>query len=259
MNERALVAKLARHSPKIGDDCAVIPNGRADLLVTADQYIEDVHFRRRTHPARIVGWNAAARGLSDIAAMGGDPKFVFVSVALPAWANARFVDGFFSGVREHGVELAGGDLSHADKLYCDVTALGSVPRGKAVLRSGARPGDLVYVSGPLGRPKRRIVPRLDLAKLIQRSASACMDLSDGLSLDLARLCDASNCGAELAGIPVARGATLEQALHGGEDYELLFTSSRRLDFPAIGTVVAKRGVRLQGRPVPAKGYDHFSK
>jgi len=259
MNERALVAKLARYSPRIGDDCAVIPNGRTDLLVTTDQYIEDVHFRRRTHAARLIGWNAVARGLSDIAAMGGEPKFVFVSVAFPDWAKGRFVDAFFAGVREHGVELAGGDLSHAGKLYCDATVLGSAPRGKAILRGGARVGDSIYVSGALGRPKRRIAPRLDLAGLVRRSASACMDLSDGLSLDLARLCEASHRGAELDKIPVARGATLDEALHGGEDYELLFTSARRLDFPAIGRIVAKKGVRLNGLDLPAKGYDHFSK
>jgi thiamine-monophosphate kinase len=258
MNERSIVRSLRKLSPKIGDDCAILPNGARDLLVTTDQYIEDVHFRRTTHRAGDVGWNAVARGLSDIAAMGGDAGHVFISIALPAWANERWLKGFFRGAAAHGVEIAGGDLSHAAQLYCDVTVLGSVPRGKALRRDGAQAGDFLYVSGALGAVRKRFQPRLDTGRALRGAATSCMDLSDGLSLDLARLCEASGVGAELDSIPVAKGATLDQALHRGEDYELLFTSARRLPYPLIGQMVPRTGVRLQGRALEAKGYDHFS-
>ncbi len=257
MNERALVRQLAKHSPRIGDDCAIIPHGREDLLVTTDQYIEDIHFRRTTHSAADVGWNAVARGLSDIAAMGGEARHVFVSLALPPWADQRWANNFFRGVRAHGVELAGGDLGHAPQLYCDVTVIGVCPHGQALRRYGAQVGDHIYVTGPLGKPRKRFLPRLEIGLTLRGVASACMDLSDGLSLDLARLCEASGVGAELDHIPVARGATLATALHGGEDYELLFTSQRELPHFRLGQIVARRGVRLNGRTLKPQGYDHF--
>lgn len=259
MNERSIIRALKKLSPKIGDDCAILPNGARDLLVTTDQYIEDVHFRRSTHSAADVGWNAVARGLSDIAAMGGDAEHVFISIALPEWAGERWLSGFFRGARGHGVEIAGGDLSHAPQLYCDVTVLGSVPRGKALRRAGAQPGDFLYVSGALGAMRQRFEPRLDIGRRLRGKATACMDLSDGLSLDLARLCEASGVGAELDSIPVAKGATIEQALHRGEDYELLFTSPKRLPHLLIGRMVPRAGVRLKGRRLEARGYDHFAR
>lgn len=263
MNERAIVRWLAKLSPAIGDDCAVIPNGRNDLLVTTDQFVEDVHFRRKTHSAGDVGWAALARGLSDIAAMGGDPKYAFVSLALPAWASGRWLRGFYRGLLSlagrHGVQLAGGDLSRGAKFYCDCTVIGECPRGRALRRSGARPGDRIYVSGPLGRPKKRPQPRLDIGRSLRGVATACMDISDGLSIDLARLCEASGVGAELDAVPVTRGATLADALHRGEDYELLFTSPKRLNFPCLGRIVAGKGVTLEGKPLPVRGYDHFAR
>jgi thiamine-monophosphate kinase len=263
MNERAIVRWLAKIAPAIGDDCAVLPNGRTDLLVTTDQFIEDVHFRRRTHTAGDVGWAALARGLSDIAAMGGEPRYAFVSIALPAWADERWLRSFYRGLlalaQRSGVELSGGDLSHAPKFYCDCAVIGDCPRGKALRRAGAKPGDYVYVSGPLGRPKKRPQPRLEIGRSLRGVATACMDVSDGLSMDLARLCEASAVGAQLETIPIARGATLEQALHRGEDYELLFTASRRLDFPRLGRITVEPDITLAGRPLPQLGYDHFAR
>ncbi len=262
MNERDLVRILQRQSPLIGDDCAVLPNGRTDLLVTTDQFIEDVHFRRDTHSASDIGWAMLARGLSDIASMGGTPDYAFVSLALPEWAGASWVKGFYRGfhslAKRHSVKLGGGDLSHAASLYCDVLVLGAVPRGKALLRSGATPGDTIYVSGPLGRPKKRPQPRVEIGQSLRGRATACMDLSDGLSLDLARLCEASCVGAEISAVPVGRGASIESALHGGEDYELLFTSRRRLPYFAIGTICTGRGVTFDGTPLEPRGYDHFA-
>lgn len=263
MNERDLIRRLQKHSKFIGDDCAILPNGREDLLVTTDQFIEDIHFRRTTHSGSDIGWNALARGLSDIAAMGGDPRHAFVSMALPEWACGHFVGDFYKGflalAKKYGAELAGGDLSHADKFYCDVTVIGATPKGKALRRDGAKPDDRIYVSGSLGKTKKRFEPRIDIGKKLRGIASACMDISDGISLDLARLCEASKVGAELDNIPIAKGATLEDALHRGEDYELLFTSRHKLNYPCVGRIVEDRGIRLNGHPLEAKGYDHFTR
>ncbi len=291
--EEHLIARVARRVslPRgtgvvagIGDDCAVYrPHGsREDLLFTTDWLIENVHFRRDTHPPEAVGHKALARGLSDIAAMGGTPRFCLVSLALPEWAGARWVDRFYAGLLKladrAGAPLAGGDLARAAFLSCDIVVCGAAPRGQAVLRSGARPGDRLYVSGPLGgsalglasgkgaawRRHLRPEPRLDLAPWLRRQATAAMDLSDGLSLDLRRLCLASGVSAEVDDVPVFYGASLDQALHGGEDYELLFTAGASARPPKgalpIGGISKSRkpGVILfRGRALAPRGYDHF--
>jgi thiamine-monophosphate kinase len=143
--------------------------------------------------------------------------------------------------------------------------VGAVRRGKALTRAGARPGDQLYVSGRLGKPwDRKIVPRLALGRKLSGKATACIDLSDGLSLDLHRLCKESRVAAQVMQIPIVRGATLERALHGGEDYELLFTLPPRVKPPAgttlIGTIVAGTlgTVWLKGQKLPPRGYDHFA-
>lgn len=262
MNERQIIRRLTKFSKFIGDDCAILPSGKEDLLVTTDQFIEDVHFRRTTHVASDIGWNALARGLSDIAAMGGEPRYAFVSMALPEWACGHFLNDFYKGflalAKNFRVELGGGDLSHAEKFYCDVTVIGAAPKGKALRRDKAKSGDLIYVSSPLGKPKKRFEPRIEIGRKLRGIASACMDISDGISLDLARLCEASGVGADLENIPIARGATLDDALHRGEDYELLFTSRRKLDFTCIGRIVKGSTITLNGIPLKAKGYDHFA-
>ncbi|MDR3702374.1 MAG: thiamine-phosphate kinase [Candidatus Sulfopaludibacter sp.] len=274
----------------IGDDCAIYrPRGAAeDLLFTTDLLIEDTHFLRHTHSAADVGWKALARGLSDIAAMGGQPRFCLVSLALAKWTDDRWVAGFYRGLlrlaEQSGTALAGGDLSHGGRVTCDIVVCGAVARGAALRRDGARAGDAIYVSGALGgsalglatgrgkawRRHLRPEPRLALGELARTKlhASAAMDLSDGLSLDLHRLCQASKLSAEIDTPPVYRGAGLEQALHGGEDYELLFTVPPRVRVPRelagvtltrIGTM--RKGpagaVRLNGEPVEPLGYDHF--
>jgi thiamine-monophosphate kinase len=257
----------------IGDDCAVFrPRAGEDLVFTTDMMIEDVHFRRDTHGPADAGHKALARGLSDIAAMGAEPRFCLLSLALAPWVDDRWIDGFYRGLlslaRRHNTVLAGGDLSHAGKLTCDIVVCGAVPRGKSIRRDGARAGDLLYVSGKLGKPWQihlRPRPRVALGMALRSIATAAMDLSDGLSLDLHRLCQASGVAAELDRVPVIRGSTLEQALHGGEDYELLFTAPFRRVAPRgvhrIGRVVAgpPGRVTLNGLPVPPLGYDHFRK
>jgi thiamine-monophosphate kinase len=273
----------------IGDDCAVFrPRGAAqDLLFTTDLLIEDVHFRRATHTAREVGWKALARGLSDIAAMGGTPRFVLLSLAVAPWCDAPWLRGFYEGLlalaRKEGAVLAGGDLGHAAKLAVDVVVCGAVGRGKALLRSGARAGDRLYVSGRLGgsalglaghggaarKRHLRPEPRIALGRFLLRlGATAAMDLSDGLSLDLRRLCLESKLAAEIAAPPLFPGATPVQALHGGEDYELLFAvppamrvppSYQRLPLTQIGILRKGRAgtVLLDGAPLEPLGYDHF--
>jgi len=300
MNELTLLKRIEAMLPPvrnrglvtgIGDDCAIFrPKGaEEDLLFTTDLVIEDVHFLRSAHPASAVGHRVLARGLSDIAAMGGEPRLCLLSLALAPWTGQRWLDGFFGAflrlARQTGTVLAGGDLARAERLTCDIVVCGAVPRGKALRRDGARPGDAIYVSGRLGgsalglerrrgrawRRHLRPEPRLALGRFLRERvrATAAMDLSDGLSLDLHRLCLASSVAAGLEdAIPVFPGASLEQALHGGEDYELLFTARPRAAVPAefegvpltrIGAI--RKGepgeIQLTGARLAPLGWDHF--
>jgi thiamine-monophosphate kinase len=278
----------------IGDDCAVFrPRGGAeDLLFTTDMLLDEIHFRRTTHSAEDTGYKALARGLSDIAAMGGAPRFCLLSLAVPRWADQAWVDGFYRGflklARQTATPLAGGDLALAEQLACDVVVCGAVPKGGALLRSGAMPGNGIYVSGKLGgsalglatgngrawKRHLRPEPRLALGRFLRERlhATAAMDLSDGLSLDLSRMCTASRVFASIEPPPVFPGATLDQALHGGEDYELLFTlppgsrppaSFEGVPLTRIGvTTKVRRGdppgkILLEGKPLPPLGFDHF--
>ncbi|HEX3746185.1 MAG TPA: thiamine-phosphate kinase [Bryobacteraceae bacterium] len=272
----------------IGDDCAIYrPAAREDLLFTTDLLIEDVHFRR-SHKAEDVGWKCLTRGLSDIAAMGGEPRFCLVSLAAAPWTGADWIEHFYSGLlrlaRRENTALAGGDLARGRKFTCDIVVCGAVPRGRALRRDGARAGDAIYVSGALGgsalglangtgaavKRHLRPEPRLALGRFLRQTlhATAAMDLSDGLSLDLRRLCEASGLRAEIAPPPIFPGATLRQALHGGEDYELLFTVAPRtrvaaefegLPLTRIGVMRPGRAdVLLDGAPLAPLGWDHFA-
>jgi thiamine-monophosphate kinase len=266
VTEDSITRKLRRRAPLIGDDCAVIrPPAGQDLLFTTDLSIEGVHFTRESS-AEQIGARAVARSLSDIAAMGGTPLYCLVSMALAPWTDERWIDGFYRGIfkllRKAKASVAGGDISHAGQFVCDIMICGSVAKGKALLRSGARPGDMLYVSGPLGgwKHKRVIVPRLDFGRELVGVATACMDISDGLALDLHRLCRESGVAAELDDVPLLKGATLDQALHDGEDYELLYTAPPRIKAPGmpIGRIIKGKpgAVRFQGRAVRPIGYDH---
>jgi thiamine-monophosphate kinase len=274
----------------IGDDCAIFrPRGASeDLLFSTDMLIEGVHFRRETHRAADVGWKALARGLSDIAAMGGEPHFCLLSLALPTWVEPRWLDDFYGGLLRLAARtrtpLMGGDLARSEKVMCDIVVCGAVPRGTALRRDGARAGDAIYVSGSLGgsamglskgsgsawRRHLRPLPRLALGRFLRARlrATAAMDLSDGLSLDLHRLSLASGLSAEIGAPPRFPGATGDQAIHGGEDYELLFTAPARVRVPRDfeGLPLTRIGVMRQGRPgaieldgapLEPLGYDHF--
>jgi thiamine-monophosphate kinase len=266
VNEDRITAKLRRNAPLIGDDCAIIkaPAGK-DLLFTTDFTIEGVHFTRDL-PAEQVGHRALLRGLSDIAAMGGTPKYCLVSLAVAPWAGEQWIDGFYRGLLklagQHKTQLAGGDLSHASQVVADIVVYGTVPIGKALKRSGARPGDQIWVSGPLGGWRHQLhpEPRLALGRKLIGRATACMDITDGLVLDLHRLCLASGVSGEIENIPLLENATIEQALFDGEDYELLFTSRMQTN-PGIWIGSIAKGeagkILYQGKPETPRGYDHF--
>jgi thiamine-monophosphate kinase len=267
MTEDAIIRKLRRNSPLIGDDCAVVPGPpNQDFLFTTDLNIESVHFDWGA-PAAQIGHRAVARSLSDIAAMGGTPLYCLISIALAPWADPRWILEFYRGVnkllRETKTKLMGGDISHARQMVCDVMLCGAVEHGKALLRSGAKVGDGIYVSGPLGgwRHKLDIVPRLEFGRRLIGKATSCMDVSDGLALDLHRLCMASGVSAEIDSVPLLNGATIEQALHDGEDYELVFTAPAKHRVPGIRIGNITKGkpgaLRYRGKKLAPTGYDHL--
>jgi thiamine-monophosphate kinase len=320
LSEKKLIKQIRRLARRdkdksvvtgIGDDCAVlrVPSGH-ELLVTTDFTIEKVHFRRDWHPPELVGRRCLTRGLSDIAAMGGELLAVFLSLAVPSDVPQKWVDRFLKGLldlaEEFKVPLAGGDTAQSaggGGIQADIVVVGSVPKGKAVLRSGAKAGEQIYVTGELGesaaalarlaeskpvgaeyfrhfRPLARVAVGQWLRQ--RRVASAMIDVSDGLSTDLEHICQESHVGAEIEAeaIPrarVGRGkkelgekpVALEFALHGGDDYELLFTSASAVPSEVAGVRVTRigrttrsAGMRLIGadgkaRPLKAGGWEHF--
>ncbi len=268
MTEESILANVRRYARGIGDDCAVLkpPTAKQDMLLTTDFTIEDVHFTRDWSAER-VGHKAVARSLSDIAAMGGRPLYCLVSIALAPWVDQTWLNGFYSAANDllqtTKAWIAGGDISHARQLVVSITICGAALKGKALLRSGARQGDLIYVSAPLGgwKIKTVIEPRLDLGRKLVGKASACMDITDGLALDLHKLGLMSNVGAALEEVPLLPGATLDQALYDGEDYELLYAVPSAVRVPGIRIGVITSGpagvVNYEGKPLEPKGYDHL--
>ena len=227
-----------------GDDCAVVrvSGSSDDWLFTTDPVIERRHFLPAT-PARLVGRKAIARAVSDIAAMGGTPLWILVDLVAPASTPLSRIRGLYDGMiaaaRKWNLGILGGDTAEGDTLELHITGVGRLPRGTAILRSGARTGDLVYVTGSLGgaylpgsRHHLLFEPRLEAGRFLaaRKFATSMMDLSDGLAADLPRLLDASKRGVRLdaASIPLSRAARqtphpLHHALCDGEDFELLFT------------------------------------
>ena len=321
--EKALIAQIRRMAASsargrngspgailtgIGDDCAVLRllAGR-DSLVTTDFTLEGIHFRRDWHPAESVGHRCLARGLSDIAAMGGEPVAVFLSLALPrdlpqSWVG-RFARSLTSLAEKHGAAVAGGDTAESPNgILADIIVVGTVAKGKAILRSGAKAGGGIYVSGELGGSAAAVArmrggrgkvnprdyvrhfypePRVELGRVLREKklASAMIDTSDGLSSDLAHICEESHLGAEIdssliprayVGKP-AREVDLDLALHGGEDYELLFIAPPGKRIPRhiagvaitqIGQITRSRGIFVRnskgvGYELHPRGWEHF--
>lgn len=317
-DENALVEHIGRHFlPSreqkirlgIGDDAALWkPKPGFAAILTSDWFLEGSHFLLERHPPDSVGWKCLARAASDIAAMGGTPRCFLLNLALPADATGKWLKSFLGGLRRAARSLdcvlAGGDTTRSKRILINVTVIGEIREGQEVLRSEARAGDLVYVSGTLGeaehglqllRKRRGKVnpknvamqkhlypqPRVALGRWLagRKLASAMMDVSDGLSSDLPRLCGASGVGALLDPdkLPLLLGIAGESArqlaLHGGDDYELLFTISRRkaalipakfheLRLTRVGEITKGRGVQLIGKdgtrkPLRAAGWDPF--
>jgi len=305
----------------IGDDCALLHiRPDEELAVTTDLSIAGRHFRLDWHSPEAIGHRTLARGLSDLAAMGARPVAAFLSLGLPRelaghWLE-RFMDGFFALAETYKTPLAGGDLAESPVATADIVLTGAVGRGNALLRSGARAGDSIYVTGKLGgaaagllqlerfaterrsgssrskarppkiplqlmeqlRPHLFPQPRVAQGLWLTRhsAATAAIDLSDGLSTDLAHLCEESGVAAEIeaAALPIHSGASLTQALHGGEDYELLFTAqpSIRLPRSIAGVPIARIGRILRAQqsrpritligehgrePLEPGGWEHF--
>jgi thiamine-monophosphate kinase len=252
--EFAFLDRLRRALPElppgqvgVGDDAAVLEGG---LLLCTDVLTEGIHFDLRWSTPADVGWKALAVNLSDIAAMGGTPRAAVCAVVLGAGRKGEADDlaaGIMAAAEEMGCPLVGGDTSVGSALTVTVTVVGDSPQGGAVLRRGASPGDSIFVTGALGGSRaalgalrrgqtadpvalarlQRPVPRLVEGRTAAAAgASAMIDLSDGLSSDLAHLCRASGVGARLeaSAVPIGPGATVDDALSGGDDYELCFTA-----------------------------------
>ncbi|MCK4838373.1 MAG: thiamine-phosphate kinase [Desulfobulbaceae bacterium] len=307
LSEKGIIDRIRRHSQSgsaelllgIGDDCAVIKRGRGLVeLVTTDTLVEKVHFDLAWHPPELLGRKAAAVNLSDVAAMGGRSRYCLLSLALPlgfaeSWLD-QFMAGFLAALTEHGALLIGGDTVKSVGGYViSVTVMGEAPEAEILLRSAARPGDLIMVSGPLGNAaagleicrrglgcekdswRQLIAAHLDptpetvLGRILAESGlvNGMMDLSDGLATDLAHLCCESGVAAEIDGglLPIAdnlRDAAealgcepMSWALSGGEDYRLLLT------VPAVNSEKLQEIVRRElgreivpvGRIVDGKG------
>ncbi len=323
-SEDQLIDRVSRKFPSIapgvrtgiGDDAAVLrPAGRADWVVTTDAFLENVHFLRHVHPPKAVGYKALARATSDLAAMGARSRYFLLTLAIPEACAKKWLDDFLGGMalaaRRFGLVLIGGDTTKYPKVVISLMVIGVVDPGRAILRSGARPGDLICVSGSLGEAelglrliRRRLdgkkqwkklskkhfypEPRLELGQWLvkHKLASAMIDTSDGLSTDLGHVCKASGVGARvwaekipLVNVPEELKQIgldpLSLALHGGEDYELLFTVPKRLarrlpksvagvPISIIGEITRGKGITLidlRGRamPLPPGGWDPFRK
>ncbi len=310
MNEFELISRLTRSLPTnksvvvgAGDDCAVLDLGLPDrlLLFKTDAVVEGVHFTSATPPEKI-GRKALARCLSDIAAMAGTPIAALVTLALPATFVPDFVESIYTGIsalaRRHEVAIVGGETTVNPKgTLISVALIGSMPRGKGVLRSGAEVGDAIFVTGELGASLAGkhldFEPRLAEARWLAQhfGLHAMLDISDGLAGDLRHILKASRVGAELlaSAIPISREARraakaesgaktpLLAALTDGEDFELLFTVASReavplldawkKEFPklalsCIGKITASEGITIRDkegvRPFTAHGYAHFA-
>ncbi|MGH9474968.1 MAG: thiamine-phosphate kinase [Terriglobales bacterium] len=283
----------------IGDDAAILrPRRGWELVLTTDLLIEDVHFLRLRDPAATVGRRLTTRALSDLAAMGAGPLALLISTALPdhlpvAWARALH-RGLLAAAREAGAALIGGDCARSPHgIVLDVVGVGQVPAGRALRRSGARPGDRIFISGPLGEAAwgrelvhggltartaaahraraRHLRPRArwELGQALRGRAGAALDVSDGLAVDLHHLCDESGVGAQIFADRLPAPAGLDRALFGGEDFELLFTLPNRRRLPRafqaheIGVITSRRGCWLHApsrapRRLSSQGWQHWA-
>jgi thiamine-monophosphate kinase len=256
-----VIARLAKRFPAIGDDAALVGEG---LVASVDALVEGLDWRGDWSSPADVGWKAVMVNVSDIAAMGGRARWLLISLVV---AGGFDIDGFYDGVQEAcavaGCEVVGGDLSSGPATVVSVTAIGDAER--PVPRSGAKVGDGVYVSGPLGAAGRDLrsgggpAHRRPTAYLgvIPTGATAMIDVSDGLALDCFHLADASGVCIAIDNVPVAEGATLGDALYGGDDYVLVACGAVGVaGWTRIGTCVAGAGVTYADAPLERRGWEH---
>ena len=265
LGELGLLAELEQRglAEQIEDDAAELEPG---LVVTQDSLVEGVHFRLDWLSWQELGFRAAAVNISDLAASGARPEALLVSLGLPGETELNDVLSLYAGIAEAGVPVRGGDTTEAALVFVSVTAVGRAERVPG--RSGAEPGDLLVVTGPLGaagaafREQRFVRPplRVDEGVELARDAHAVLDLSDGLARDAGHIAKRSGCRLliELEQVPLAPGATHED-LAFGEDYELLAATSDPREFTVIGRCEAGSGVeiRMKGGPVALSGWEHF--
>lgn len=266
----------------IGDDTAVVPlDKKRYLLLTTDMLMEGVHFKRSA-PSAAIGHKALACSISDIAAMGGVPRYALVSLGVPGNLPWAFVRDLYKGMdalaREFGVAIVGGDTIKSKKIVINVVLTGEVNKMEVVYRKGARPGDVIFVTGPLGKSLStgrhlKFTPQLKESQYLVRHAkpTAMIDISDGLAADLGHILEESKVGAVLEErrIPRRAGASLHQALYDGEDFELLFTvpppkaAALKGRFYPIGEIVPQtQGLTLRDadgkrKKIAPRGYTHF--
>ena len=289
LGEDRVVSELTKNLPLtkgvrvgIGDDCAVI-GGKGDLeweLLKTDSLIEGVHFTNDADPKKI-GWKALARAVSDIAAMGGIPKYAMVTIALSPDTEFARVKAIYSGLRriadQFEISIVGGETSRSPgPMFLSIALTGTVEKDRCVLRSGGRAGDLLYVTGRLGGSIRgkhlSFIPRVEEGRWLAKNfrPNAMMDLSDGLGADLPRLARASKTGFEMTteSLPLNPGCNPEDALKDGEDFELLFAISNRKatdlepawkkQFPKLPLTRIGKLTRKPSSSNTQNGFDHFA-
>lgn len=266
LGELGLLAELERRGlvEGIENDAAELGQG---LVVTQDGLVEGVHFRLEWLSWRDLGWRAAAVNLSDLAAAGATPDALIVTLGVPPETELQQVVDLYEGIAETGVVVRGGDTTRADRVVLSVTALGR--SGRVPGRGGAKPGDELVVTGPLGaaglafRRESFVRPplRLEEGRELAAHAHALLDISDGLARDAGHIAARSSVGCviDLERVPLAKGAELED-LAFGEDFELLAAVDRDTGYTVIGRCEEGEGVdvRLRGEPFPLSGWDHFA-
>ncbi len=270
----------------IGDDTAVIDVGNGNvLLLTTDMMVEGGHFTRQMSP-ELIGRKALACNISDIAAMGGVPKYALISLGVPSTLPVSVVTSIYDGInhlaKDFGVSIVGGDTIKSDKIIINIALTGECKKSDVVYRHGAKVGDLIFVTGQLGgsfKSGRHLsfVPRIKESQYLIRNfkPSSMMDISDGLAGDLNHICERSNVGAILYEevIPSQPNVNLNEALTDGEDFELLFTLSPEktlalseqkddFDFTCVGEIVDQKGITLidvnnEEHAITNLGFKHF--
>jgi thiamine-monophosphate kinase len=296
MNEFELIRNLKTLFPRIGDDAESFKFSYGNIqVVSIDSFVENVHFDNSYFSSHDIGYKSTSASMSDIAAVGGRPKYILISLGMPE-GDLDFVNDFSMGVidavSKFEAQVIGGDTVQSDRIFVSVCVIGETER--MIRRSGARIGDLVCTTGPTGRARAgylclkkgikdkvteyhlRPTPKIEEGVILSRFASSMIDISDGLVIDLSHILEESGVGARLENIPIDHElekispligeSTVEMSMYGGEDFELLFTIDRamlqplerELEVIKIGEIIPKGFFDPRGKPIVVRGYEHFS-